>query len=134
MGSDTITIRRDTPPTQQPPLPDGIGQSTVLHAIPRPSSLPNDSKAPRFSWRAGTRHRWGKWGNGGKWGPRHLFPRAGRELRARFKVELICIVDSLDKGILVHRDEKRSLPFSPLRAFHWAKRLFEGHYLRAYRA
>ena len=57
----------------------------------------------------------------------------GKPATARFKVELICIVDTIDKGILVYRDLKRSmlLPFS--RVFHWAKRFFEGHYLRVFR-
>ncbi|MDD5389975.1 MAG: FAD-dependent oxidoreductase [Gallionellaceae bacterium] len=57
----------------------------------------------------------------------------GKEPTARFKVELICIVDTIDAGILVYRDEKRSLLFPSLRLFHWAKRFFERHYLRAFR-
>jgi sulfide:quinone oxidoreductase len=52
---------------------------------------------------------------------------------ARFKPELICIVDTLDKGILVFRDEKRSIVLPPLRIMHWAKRLFEWFYLRSLR-
>ncbi len=52
---------------------------------------------------------------------------------ARFKVELICIVDTLDRGILVYRDEKRALMLPPCRLFHWAKRFFEWQYLRPYR-
>ncbi len=50
-----------------------------------------------------------------------------------FKAELICIVDTLDTGIVVYRSEKQSvfLPTSKLR--HWAKRAFEGLYLKAYR-
>ncbi len=50
-----------------------------------------------------------------------------------FKAELICIVDTLDTGILVFRSDKRSLFLPPMKIFHWAKRLFEWHYLRAYR-
>ncbi|MFN3750873.1 MAG: NAD(P)/FAD-dependent oxidoreductase [Thiobacillus sp.] len=49
------------------------------------------------------------------------------------KPELICIVDTLDSGILVIRNLKRALLLPPLRLFHWAKRYFEWHYLRAYR-
>lgn len=49
------------------------------------------------------------------------------------KPELICIVDTLDKGIMVYRDPKRSVVLPGSRAFHWSKRAFERHYLRAYR-
>jgi sulfide:quinone oxidoreductase len=52
---------------------------------------------------------------------------------ARFKVELICIVDTLDRGILVYRNEKRALVLPPCRLLHWAKRFFEWQYLRSYR-
>jgi sulfide:quinone oxidoreductase len=47
-----------------------------------------------------------------------------------FRVELVCIVDGHDTGMLVARTERRSLvlPASPV--FHWAKRAFERHYLR----
>jgi sulfide:quinone oxidoreductase len=58
---------------------------------------------------------------------------AGKPPVARFKVELICIVDTLDRGILVYRDEKRALMLPPCRLFHWAKRFFEWQYLRPYR-
>ncbi|MEJ5211754.1 MAG: hypothetical protein WHV61_10035 [Burkholderiales bacterium] len=57
----------------------------------------------------------------------------GRPPAARFKAELICIVDTLDRGILVYRDEKRALLMPPCRLFHWAKRFFEWLYLRPYR-
>ena len=52
---------------------------------------------------------------------------------ATFKVELICIVDSNNSGMLVSRTEKGNtmLPGSIL--FHWLKRLFEWWYLRKYR-
>ena len=52
---------------------------------------------------------------------------------ATFRVELICIVDSLDTGMLVARTERLNLmlPASPV--FHWAKRAFERVYLRRYR-
>jgi sulfide:quinone oxidoreductase len=56
----------------------------------------------------------------------------GQPARARFKVELICIVDTLDKGILVYRSEKRSILLS-CRLFHWLKRFFEWWYLRQYK-
>ena len=50
-----------------------------------------------------------------------------------FKVELMCIVDSVNKGMLVARNEKRSLVLPACRAFHWLKRGFEVKYLRQYR-
>ncbi len=49
-----------------------------------------------------------------------------------FKVELICIVDTLDKGILVFRNINRTLVF-PCKLLHYAKRFFEWAYLRKYR-
>jgi len=50
-----------------------------------------------------------------------------------FRVELLCIVDSLNSGMLVARTPRRSivLPASPL--WHWAKRFFEWWYLRRIR-
>lgn len=57
----------------------------------------------------------------------------GNAPRHDFKAELICIVDTLDSGIVVYRNTKRSF-FVPTSKFgHWAKRIFEGLYLRAYR-
>jgi sulfide:quinone oxidoreductase len=57
----------------------------------------------------------------------------GQPATATFKVELICIMDSLDRAILVARTERYSIILPPTRLFHWAKRAFEGHYLRQYR-
>lgn len=57
----------------------------------------------------------------------------GKPASTRFKPELICIVDTLDKGILVFRDEKRAFVLPPLRLMHWAKRVFEWLYLRPLR-
>jgi len=50
---------------------------------------------------------------------------------AKFKVELLCIIDSLDKGILVYRGEKRGLALPGMRPLHWAKRSFEKQWLRS---
>lgn len=50
-----------------------------------------------------------------------------------FKVELICIVDSNEKGMLIKRTETGSTLLPNCRAFHWAKRGFEKVYLRKYR-
>jgi sulfide:quinone oxidoreductase len=57
----------------------------------------------------------------------------GKPPVARPKAELICIVDSVDSGILVYRDEKHSWLLPSSRIFHWAKRFFERHYLRMFR-
>ena len=62
-----------------------------------------------------------------------LLVLAGKPPVARPKAELICIVDSVDSGILVYRDEKRAWLVPSSRVFHWAKRFFEEHYLRAFR-
>jgi sulfide:quinone oxidoreductase len=58
---------------------------------------------------------------------------AGRAPGHDFKSELVCIVDTIDRGILVYRSEKFSVFLPEMKAMHWAKRLFERHYLRAYR-
>ncbi|MGC2458337.1 MAG: FAD-dependent oxidoreductase [Gallionellaceae bacterium] len=62
-----------------------------------------------------------------------LLELEGKPPIARPKVELMCIVDSLDSGILVYRDEKRAWMLPSSRLFHWAKSFFEGHYLRLLR-
>ena len=62
-----------------------------------------------------------------------LLALAGKDPVAKPRTELICIVDTVDKGIMVYRDLKRSLLLPSSRLFHWAKRYFEGHYLKAYR-
>lgn len=57
----------------------------------------------------------------------------GHAPAAKFKPELICIVDTLDKGILVYRSEKFAMVLPPMRLMHWAKRAFEWLYLRTLR-
>ncbi len=57
----------------------------------------------------------------------------GGQPSERFKVELMCIVDSVNKGMLVSRNLKGSLMLPSCRLFHWAKRLFEWWYLRSLR-
>jgi sulfide:quinone oxidoreductase len=52
---------------------------------------------------------------------------------ATFKVELICIVDSNNKGMLVSRTEKNNTMLPGNIVFHWIKRGFEKWYLRQYR-
>ncbi|OIQ96140.1 NADH dehydrogenase-like protein [mine drainage metagenome] len=62
-----------------------------------------------------------------------LLALAGKAPAARPRTELICIVDSVDVGILVYRDPKRNWVLPSSRLFHWAKRYFEQHYLREFR-
>jgi sulfide:quinone oxidoreductase len=57
----------------------------------------------------------------------------GREPRETYKVELLCIVDTNDRGMLVARNEKYNLVLPSMRLFHWLKRFFEWWYLRQYR-
>lgn len=57
----------------------------------------------------------------------------GREPKTRFKPELICIVDTLDDGMLVFRNERFNIVGPRWKVFHWLKRLFERYYLRTFR-
>lgn len=57
----------------------------------------------------------------------------GAPVQARFKIELMCVVDSLNKGMLVWRTPTRSLVLPACRLWHWAKRFFERWYLRQLR-
>lgn len=57
----------------------------------------------------------------------------GAAADATFRVELMCIVDTRNKGILIARNEKRTLMLPSSRLFHWLKRGFELWYLREYR-
>jgi len=57
----------------------------------------------------------------------------GQTADAVFKVELICIVDSNDKGMMVSRTENKNFMLPGTILLHWTKRLFEWWYLRQYR-
>jgi sulfide:quinone oxidoreductase len=57
----------------------------------------------------------------------------GDEPLARFRVELLCIVDSQTSGMLVARTAKYNIVMPNLVIFHWLKRFFEWWYLRQYR-
>jgi sulfide:quinone oxidoreductase len=57
----------------------------------------------------------------------------GKEVWKTFRIELMCIIDSLDKGILVARTQKHSIVLPGNKFWHWAKRFFEWWYLRQYR-
>jgi sulfide:quinone oxidoreductase len=57
----------------------------------------------------------------------------GKNPSETFKVELMCIVDSTNSGMLVARTPSRSIVLPSSRLWHWAKRFFEWWYLRQYR-
>ena len=57
----------------------------------------------------------------------------GKSPREVFKVELLCIIDSYNKGMLVGRTEKRNFILPQMLPLHWVKRYFEWMYLRKYR-
>jgi len=58
---------------------------------------------------------------------------AGEVPQQTFKVELLCIVDSLDAGMLVRRTPDSEMSLPSLGLMHGAKALFESWYLRKYR-
>ncbi|MCB6178906.1 FAD-dependent oxidoreductase [Rhodobacter sp. Har01] len=58
---------------------------------------------------------------------------AGQAPTKRFTPELVCIMDTLDSGMLVFRRGKLNLVLPRMKPLHWLKRAFERHYLRTYR-
>ncbi|MDT8282108.1 MAG: FAD-dependent oxidoreductase [Gammaproteobacteria bacterium] len=58
---------------------------------------------------------------------------SGQTADATFKVELICIVDTNDKGMMIKRTENKTMMLPGSILFHWAKRVFEWWYLRQYK-
>jgi len=57
----------------------------------------------------------------------------GQSANATFKVELVCIVDSNNKGMMISRTESKNIMLPQTILFHWTKRLFEWWYLQKYR-
>lgn len=57
----------------------------------------------------------------------------GHAANATFKVELVCIIDSNNKGMMVSRTENKNTMLPATVLFHWAKRFFEWWYLRKYK-
>ena len=57
----------------------------------------------------------------------------GKPATQTFKVELMCIVDSGNRGMRVTRTATGGTMLPPTALGHWAKRLFEWWYLRQYR-
>ena len=49
----------------------------------------------------------------------------GKPAHTTFRTELICIVDTLNTGILVSRFPQFNLVLPPMRAMHWVKQLLE---------
>lgn len=58
---------------------------------------------------------------------------AGQSVSEVFQSELVCIIDTLDHGLLVTRNARGARSLPPLRAMHWVKAAFEKRYLRRYR-
>ncbi|MBI5901680.1 MAG: FAD-dependent oxidoreductase [Rhodocyclales bacterium] len=58
---------------------------------------------------------------------------AGRPADKTFKSELMCIVDSLDAGMLVRRTESSAWALPRMKLMHNAKDFFESLYLKRYR-
>jgi len=58
---------------------------------------------------------------------------SGKPVSETFKVELLCIIDSYSKGMLVGRTEKRNFILPQMLPLHWVKRYFEWMYLRKYK-
>lgn len=57
----------------------------------------------------------------------------GTPTSATFDAELMCIIDTLNRGSLVWRTSSRNWLLPSMRLLHWTKRLFEWKYLRQYR-
>ncbi len=57
----------------------------------------------------------------------------GQTADATFKVELVCIVDSNSKGMMISRTENKNIMLPQTVLLHWTKRLFEWWYLRKYK-
>lgn len=62
-----------------------------------------------------------------------LLEKRSQAPKHRFKHELICIVDTLNKGMLVYRDDKRVRLLPASHMLHWAKVAFEYWYIRGFR-
>lgn len=54
----------------------------------------------------------------------------GRAPSHTFRIELMCIMDTLDAGMFIWRTPGMSVMLPPLSGMHWLKRLYEWWYLR----
>ena len=57
----------------------------------------------------------------------------GQPVQEAFRSELMCIIDSLNQGMLVTRNATHSRALPPMKAMHWMKSVFEKRYLSRYR-
>jgi len=57
---------------------------------------------------------------------------AGWPATAKVRHEIVCVLDDLDRGVLVYRDAKRQVVLPPLRLAHWMKLALERMFLRRY--
>ncbi len=57
----------------------------------------------------------------------------GRPARARFRTELLCIVDTLDSGMAISRFPRMSFILPPSKSMHWLKLFLEWKSLHKYR-
>lgn len=57
----------------------------------------------------------------------------GKPPEHTYKPELVCIVDANNSGMLIARNEKRTIMLPSMSIFHWMKRGFEWWYLRVFR-
>lgn len=57
----------------------------------------------------------------------------GKLPEARYRPELICIIDTLDAGIPDYRDAKRAWVLPSSIFWQWMKRMFDRFYLHTYR-
>jgi sulfide:quinone oxidoreductase len=46
--------------------------------------------------------------------------------------EIVCVLDDLDRGVLVYRDAARQVVLPPLRVAYWLKPALERMFLRRY--
>ena len=67
------------------------------------------------------------------WAQLRGYGEFGEEANTPFKPEMMCIVDALDAGTLVFRNEHFDFVLPNSRIAHWLKRAYERHYLTTYR-
>ena len=88
-------------------------------SLPGPDWLPKQAHMAELQARAGAQN---------------LFDElAGRTPAEKFRTELVCIIDSLDKGALVYRTPKRQVLLPNSRILHWSKAMFERWHMHQYR-
>lgn len=84
-------------------------------SYPGPDWLPKQAHVAELQARAAARNL--------------LLELAGHTAQHSPRAELLCIIDSLDGGMLVYRNTKRAWHLPNLRLMHWAKQRLEARYL-----